>query len=242
MKYALVTGSSRGIGLEIAIGLLEKGYFVFFTYLNSKEELCRALIADSLKIYEGRCQLIKVDLASFEAVEDLHDNIVIKTNRIDIIVFNAGVTDRTPFPEILLQQWRMIQDIFVNIPVFILQKLDYMLSQSASVLFVGSLMGVLPHSTSLAYGVSKAAVHALVTNLMKFYSERAIRVNAIAPGFVDTEWQKSKPVELRQKIESKIALRRFADIEEIRDMALHIISNGYVNGSVIKIDGGYNFC
>jgi 3-oxoacyl-[acyl-carrier protein] reductase len=108
-----------------------------------------------------------------------------------------------------------------------------------SVTFTGSLMGIEPHSVSLAYGVSKSAVHALVKNLVKFLLPYDIRVNAVAPGFVDTDWQKTKPVEIRKSIESKIAVGRFCAPEEIAEVFLMLIENHYFNGEIVVVDGGY---
>jgi len=94
---------------------------------------------------------------------------------------------------------------------------------------------------SLAYGVTKAAVHALTQNLVKFLAPYNIRVNAVAPGFVDTEWQKNKPLEIRQSIESKIAMGRFCTPEEVAGIYKMLIENTYINGSIIVADGGYSY-
>ncbi len=102
-------------------------------------------------------------------------------------------------------------------------------------------MGVHPHAVSLSYGVSKAAVHALTKNLVKSLAPVGIRVNAVAPGFVDTDWQKGKPAEIRQSIESKIALGRFCTPEEIADVYKMVIENQYLNGEIITVDGGYSY-
>ena len=108
-------------------------------------------------------------------------------------------------------------------------------------MFTGSLLGDIPHATSLSYGVSKSAIHALVKNLVKFMAVKEIRVNGVAPGFIDTEWQKTKAPEIRKRIENKIALKKFGTPDNIRDLVLHIIDNEYINGTIIRIDGGYNF-
>jgi 3-oxoacyl-[acyl-carrier protein] reductase len=100
-------------------------------------------------------------------------------------------------------------------------------------------MSVFPHSVSLSYGITKSAVHALVKNLVKFLAPRGIRVNCVAPGFVDTEWQKEKPAEVRESITKKISLKRFAKPEEVASVYLFIINNQYLNGEIIAIDGGY---
>lgn len=102
-------------------------------------------------------------------------------------------------------------------------------------------MGVHPHGTSLAYGVSKAAVHALALNLVKCFEASGTTVNAIAPGFVETEWQATKPEQIRQNIYAKSAIKRFATTDEVADAVRFCINNAFVNGSVIEVSGGYSF-
>jgi Dehydrogenases with different specificities (related to short-chain alcohol dehydrogenases) len=102
-------------------------------------------------------------------------------------------------------------------------------------------MGIQPHSVSLAYGVTKASVHALVRNLVKFFTDKQIRVNAVAPGFVDTEWQKTKPAEIRENITRKVAAGRFCTPEELTDVYMMLIGNQYMNGEIVVCDGGYSY-
>jgi 3-oxoacyl-[acyl-carrier protein] reductase len=102
-------------------------------------------------------------------------------------------------------------------------------------------MGVYPHGTSLAYGVTKAAVHALALNLVKCFEGTDTTVNAIAPGFVETEWQATKPQHIRDNIYAKSAVKRFATPDEVADAVRFCINNGFVNGSVLEISGGYCF-
>lgn len=103
------------------------------------------------------------------------------------------------------------------------------------------MMGVLPHGTSLPYGVSKAAVHALAKNLVKEFEGTGTTVNAIAPGFVETEWQKNKPQNIRENIYGKTAIKRFAAVDEIANAVAFCLDNQFVNGSVIEVSGGYCF-
>ncbi|MCD7714042.1 MAG: SDR family oxidoreductase [Prevotella sp.] len=114
-------------------------------------------------------------------------------------------------------------------------------SGHSSIVLIGSMMAVYPHGTSLAYGVTKSAVHALAKNLVKCFEGKNVTVNAIAPGFVETEWQKDKPIEIRNNICNKTALKRFATVDEIADAVRFCIYNPYVNGSIIEVSGGYSY-
>jgi 3-oxoacyl-[acyl-carrier protein] reductase len=115
------------------------------------------------------------------------------------------------------------------------------LNVGGSITFTGSLMAMQPHAQSLAYGVSKAAVHALVKNLVKFFAEKQIRVNAVAPGFIESEWHNNKPAEIRNNIIQKLASERFGTPEEVSEVFVMLINNHYMNGEIVVCDGGYNY-
>jgi NAD(P)-dependent dehydrogenase (short-subunit alcohol dehydrogenase family) len=131
-------------------------------------------------------------------------------------------------------------DINVNIPFFLIQRLADSISDSGSILFISSAMSLKPHATSVPYGVSKAAVNMLAQTLGKDFAGRGIRVNAICPGFIDTDWQESKSDEQRARITNKIALGRFGKPSEIADVCYSLIENSYINGAVVPVDGGYD--
>lgn len=98
---------------------------------------------------------------------------------------------------------------------------------------------MVPHAISIPYGVSKSSLGMLAKYLVKVFADRKITVNVLAPGFVETPWQMHKEQEHRQRIEDKIAVGRFATVKEISSTCLHLIDNGYINGQVIVVDGGY---
>ena len=109
------------------------------------------------------------------------------------------------------------------------------------ILFTGSQMGVDPHAMVLAYGVTKSAVHALCKNLVKVFEGTGTTINTVVPGFVETPWQKEKPEDIKQNIYKKTAIHRFATIDEIVDAFRFCIDNPFVNGSLIEVNGGYNY-
>lgn len=238
MKYALITGSTKGIGLSIGKGLLDAGYYVFFNYPPNDNDFSEI----NKQIGKNKnYSLIEADVSDFSSIDNIYDEVLAKTKEIELIVFNAGITDRSSFQEISHDNWMKVQNISVNVPVFILQKLYHGLKNKSNVVFTGSMLGDIPHSLSLSYGVSKSAIHTLVRNLVKFMAKKEIRVNGVAPGFIDTQWQLSKAPEIRKRVENKIALKKFGSPENVRDLVLHIINNEYINGTIIRIDGGYNF-
>lgn len=237
-KRALVTGGTKGIGRSIAEMLMTEGYFVTVTYAH--DEVSAQKFQDSFADKACQFELIKADQSCKKDMRRLTSHL--KSQPVlDCLVLNTGITLRKGLTDFTDEDWERVVQVNVNAPVFLIRDLHDHLSQNARIVFIGSEMGVYPHGTSLAYGVTKSAVHALARNLVKFFEGTGTTVNAIAPGFVETEWQKDKPLEIRNNICKKTALGRFATTEEIADAVRFIIRNPYVNGSIIEVNGGYNY-
>lgn len=230
MKYAAVTGSTAGIGYAIAKRLIDEGYFVF---LNGRSY-------HDLDFPKERHRLIVADMSCENGVHAYVTEILKVTNSLDCLVLNAGATCRTLFSEMEYCEWMKVMDTNLNMPFLLVQELHKHIAEDANIVFISSVLGLKPHSVSLAYGVTKAAVNAMAQGLVKEFLSRRVRVNSICPGFVATEWQKEKPDWLREKIEKKIALKRFAEPYEIADVCMSIIHNTYINGAVLSVDGGYD--
>lgn len=240
MKYALVTGATKGIGYKIAVKMLEEGYFVFINYAHDDESA--NLLSKELKIkFQEKFSLLKADLSEPESIDLIVKELTKQTNRIDVLVLNAGITDYSNFADITWDAWMKVLNTNLNVPFFLIQNLSPYINVNGSIVVIGSVLGRIPHATSLAYGVTKAALQFLAKELVKIFAEKRVRVNAVCPGFTNTLWQETKTPERKKRIESKIALRRFAEPEEIADMCLAVIHNTYINGSIIDINGGYSF-
>ena len=238
--YALITGGTKGIGYSVAKCLGRMGYNLLLTYRTDTvgaQQSCAELQNE----FKVEATAIQADSTDREAIEIVSNHIINNNIRLDVVLFNAGITCRNSFEDTMLEDWERVFFANVHFPVFLLQRLIGTINNGGSVIFTGSLMGILPHAQSLPYGVTKAAVHALVTNLVKFLAPKRIRVNAVAPGFVNTGWQKNKPVEIRKNIEHKIALERFCEPDELAGIYQLLIENTYINGEIIIADGGYSY-
>ena len=238
MKRALVTGGTKGIGRSVAEMLMEEGYFVTVTY--ACDETAAKEFQDSFEDKASQFELLKADQSCKADMKWLTTHLK-SLPVLDCLVLNAGTTLRRGITDFADEEWERVMQVNVNAPVFLIRDLHGHLSPNARIVFIGSEMGVYPHGTSLAYGVTKSAVHALARNLVKFFEGTCTTVNAIAPGFVETEWQKNKPQEIRNNICKKTALGRFATTEEIADAVRFVIHNPFVNGSIIEVNGGYNY-
>jgi 3-oxoacyl-[acyl-carrier protein] reductase len=239
-KYALITGGTKGIGFAVAESIAQMGYNLILTYNSDSNTAAGSQSHLSMK-YGVEVSVLQAD-SSKRASIDIICEFVAKNNiTLDALIFNAGLTTRESFEEIQYEEWEKVFFANIHFPVFLLRRLLKNLSKGGSIIFTGSLMGIFPHAMSLSYGVTKSSVHALVKNLVKFLAPYEIRVNAVAPGFVDTEWQKNKPAEIRKSIENKIALQRFGSPEEIAEIYRLLIVNSYINGEIIVADGGYSY-
>lgn len=230
MKYAIVTGGTSGIGLGVAKMLLSKGYYVFASYVGDLN------ISDIKNFEPIFCnQSNRHDLYRFI------EHIKSKIDHLDCLICNAGMTVRKSFKEGSDADWDEMMEVAVTSHYILIREFFSIIPKNSRIIFTGSQMGLNPHATILAYGVTKAAVHALAKNLVKEFEGTEITVNAVVPGFVETPWQKEKPEEIKQNIYNKTAIHRFATIEEIVDGFRFCIDNPFVNGSLIEINGGYSY-
>ena len=230
MKYAIVTGGTSGIGLGVAKMLIEKGYYVFATYVGPD-------FSGKLANFEA----IKTDQTSREEVYQFIKYVKSRCNHLDCLVCNAGMTIRKSFTDTLDTDWDNMMEVAVNSHYIMIREFYPIIPTESRILFTGSQMGLMPHAMVLSYGVTKAAIHALAKNLVKEFEGTGTTINAIVPGFVETPWQKEKPEEIKQNIYRKTAIHRFASVDEIVNAYRFCIDNPFVNGSLIEVNGGYNY-
>ncbi|MGN1262633.1 MAG: SDR family NAD(P)-dependent oxidoreductase [Prevotella sp.] len=237
MKTAVVTGGSKGIGLGVASMLVGKGYRVIASYAHDD-----AAAQEAARRLGGNIIFCKADHSARSETYDFAQFVRQQApDGIDCIICNAGTTVRKSFSETTDDDWDRMMEVAVNGHVILLRELFDIINDGSRIIFTGSAMGCHPHATVLGYGVTKGAVHALVKNLVKVFESKKTTVNAVAPGFVDTEWQKDKPEEIRRNICNKTAIHRFASIDETVSAYAFCLDNAYVNGSVIEIHGGYSY-
>lgn len=238
MNIVLVTGGTKGIGKAIVLKYLHQGCYAIITY-SSDDETAELFQRELDVNYKDKYEIIKADLSKIEEVKIMCNIIRCKYRKIDYLILNAGATNRNSFSDMTIDEWNYVINVNLTMPFFIVQSLVDCIIKGGSILFIGAVMGIYPHAISIPYAVSKAGVHMLSRQLVKHLAPYKITVNTIAPEFVDTPWQKSKPLEQRIRIENKIALKRFALPEEIAQLCWDISQNAYINGSLLEIDGGY---
>ena len=242
-KVTVITGGTSGIGRGIAEKILAESAAedrVFVTY-GHNEDKAQAFL-ENLPL-EKRSQVImmKADMSSYEDMLAFVSELKDQADHIDWLVSNAGVSTYAKYEDYTFEEWTRIVNTNLSVPVFMVKELRPMMSEGGSILFTGSYAGQQAYSSSLVYGVTKAAIHFLAKSLVKEFEPKGITVNAIAPGFIETPWHSARTQESYDRINKKIALHRFGTVEEVADMAFAVLGNGYMNGSVVDIHGGYDF-
>ena len=238
-KVAIVTGGTKGIGKEIVKTLLRSGYYVFTNYAN--DDYSAQVAKSEFQTISPQVEVIKSNQSNRHEFKQFIDYIISKTSIINVIVCNAGKTTRTRLFNIKDEDWDMVMEICVNSHLHLIRDTYKHIVPNSRIIFIGSLLGIYPHSMSIAYGVAKSAIHAFAKNLVKEFEGTGTTVNVIAPGFVDTEWQSTKPQHIKDSIISKTAIKRFATTEEIATCVDFILGNDFINGCILDINGGYSY-
>lgn len=236
---ALITGSTKGIGKNLGINLLYKDYFVYF---NGHTQESTKLLEQ--KLYNEKlnnCNIICEDLSTLEGNLELANYIKAQDIYLDVLVLNLGITNRTPYSELSYNEWKEVMDVNLNFPFFLIQALENHINDNGRIIFISSISGIIPDSISIPYGVSKAGINMLVPYLAKEseFVDRKITVNAIAPGYISTSWHQNKSNEQMERIANKCLANRFGMPIEVSSVVMMIIDNSFVNGQVIRVDGGF---
>ena len=241
-KVVLVTGSSRGIGKATIIAFANRGYNVVINY-NKDESRAKKLHNYILSNYKVKALCIQADVSNEENCEYLINQTIKELGRIDVLVNNAGVVIDKPIEERTVEEFKQTMNTNLVGP-FVLSKLasKYMLeNESGKIINITSTNAINAFSPeAIDYDCSKAG---LITLTKDFAVQLApfVNVNAIAPGWVDTEMNAELPKEFIEEETNKIWLKRFAKPEEIAKVIAFLASNdaSFITGEVIKVDGGY---
>jgi 3-oxoacyl-[acyl-carrier protein] reductase len=246
-KTALVTGASRGIGRATATALAEAGAHVLVHYGRSKQE-AQSLVAE-IQTKGGRADAISADLGTPAGASLLATEVrAIVRDRLDVLVLNAGISKSASLADHAVEDFDNLFATNVRGPFFLVQQLLPVLGEGSSVVAISSVVartvvgkpGV-ENPSILAYASSKGALEILVKNWAAILGPSGIRVNAVAPGVIDTDMSSfTKTEEGREAALGMQALKRIGKPEDVADVVAFIASDGarWITGASIPVDGG----
>ena len=241
-KIALITGAGRGIGRAIAIALAKEGAEVVINY-NGSEERAKE-VKQTIEENGGKASIYKCNVSDFVACEAMIQDIVKEYGHLDILVNNAGITK----DGLIMKMKEEDFDSVLNVNLkgtfnTIRHSARQMLKQrSGKIINISSVSGILGNVGQANYAASKAGVIGLTKTMARELGSRGITVNAIAPGFVETEMTGVLSEEIRENACKQIILGRFGKPEDIANTAVFLASDkaDYITGQVISVDGGMN--
>ena len=240
-KVVLITGGSSGIGKETVYKFAKNGYDVIFTY-NKSKETSKTIEKDIKSSYNVNIYSIKCDISMENDVKSLANFVKDKTNKIDVLVNNAGIAIDNLFEEKTVEEFKKVIDTNLIGTFSVIKYLGNLINDGGSIINISSTNALDSYYLeSLAYAASKIGIISLTHNLAKYYAPK-IRVNCICPGWVDTLMNKDLSKEQKDSENKKILLNRFAKPSEIANVIYFIASDegSYINDAIIKVDGGRN--
>lgn len=235
-KLALVTGASRGIGKACAIELAKAGYDIAVNYAGNVEAANKTV--EELKALGVNAEAFKFDVSSQEAAAKGVEEVLAKFGRIDVLVNNAGITRDGLFMRMSAENWDAVINTNLSSAFYVSQPVVkvMMKQRSGAIVNMSSVVGVSGNAGQANYSAAKAGLIGLTKTLAKELGSRGIRVNAITPGFINTDMTKDLDT---SKFTDFIPLKRLGEPEDIAKAVKFLaVDADYVTGQVLEVDGG----
>ncbi len=239
-KVALVTGSSRGIGRATAMALASQGARVFVNYRTNREEAEK--VVAQVVAAGGAAEVVGFDVTDSGAVEGAVADIVKRTQRLDIVVANAGIAKDGLLMRAKDEDLQAMLDVNVRGAMALARSAikPMLRARRGRIVFVSSVVGEMGNAGQTAYAASKVAMLGMMKSLSRELGSRGITVNAVTPGLIDTDMTSGIGEEMRGKIVGQIPLGRFGRPEDVASAVVYLCSDeaGYVTGHALRVNGG----
>ena len=239
-KCALITGATRGIGKQIAITLAKQGYNIALNYRKENEELENT----KKEIEEIGVQVLAVkgDVSNFEDCENFVKQVIERFGKIDVLVNNAGITKDMLLMRMKKEEFEQVIDTNL-VGTFNVTKnvVPYMMkARSGRIINISSVVGISGNAGQTNYSASKAGIIGFTKSLAKEIASRNILVNAVAPGFIETNMTDILKDDVKQEIAKNIPLKRMGTAQDVANVVKFLASDdsSYITGQVINVDGG----
>ncbi|NLM04400.1 MAG: 3-oxoacyl-[acyl-carrier-protein] reductase [Clostridiales bacterium] len=239
-KNAIVTGGSRGIGKAIALELAANGANVIINYSSNKEMADKAV--EEIKAFGVKAMAIQCDISNSDSVNKMIGLVEEEFEAIDILVNNAGITKDNLLMKMKEEEWQQVMDVNLK-GTFLMTKAvirNMIRQKQGKIINISSVVGVTGNIGQTNYSASKAGVIGFTKSLAKEVSGKGIMVNAIAPGFIETDMTEVLREDIKEKILNNIPLKKFGKPKDVANLVVFLSSDksNYITGQVIHIDGG----
>lgn len=239
-KIALVTGASRGIGREIACSLAKEGAFVIVNY-NGSKEAAEKVVAD-IKEAGGDAASAKCNVSDFKETGAFLSDCIKQYGRIDILVNNAGITKDNLLMKMSEEEFDQVLEINLKGTFHCIKYVSRQMikQKSGKIINIASVVGIHGNAGQANYCASKAGVIGLTKATAKELASRGITVNAVAPGFINTEMTAVLSESVQEKAMEQIPLKRFGEASDVANLVCFLASEkaNYITGQVLSVDGG----
>ncbi len=240
-RVAVITGGSRGIGRSVALKFAEEKADIVLVHYDPDESAAQETL-ELLKAKNVRAESHKVDVSSFAEVEQLFAQIIDKYGRVDVLVNNAGITRDTLLMRMEEKDW----DAVINVNLKSVFNCTHAIirpmikQRSGWIVNISSVVGQIGNIGQANYSASKAGIMGFTKTIAREVAARGIRVNAVAPGFIETDMTASLPEKVREKFLEQIPLGRMGKPEEVAEVVYWLCSetSSYLTGQVIHVNGG----
>ena len=236
-KVALITGGSRGIGRAIALRLAREGYDIVINYAGNTEAANKTV--EDVKALNVKCEAYKFDVSNSQEVEKNLTEIIEKYGRIDVLVNNAGITRDDLFLRMGEDKWLDVINTNLNSAYYVTKPVVKLMMKQrfGSIVNTTSVVGVYGNAGQANYSSAKAGLIGFTKSLAKELGSRNIRVNAVAPGFIETDM--TKDLTMKDEMLKAISLKRLGTADDVAQVVKFLALDAqYVTGQVIEVDGG----
>ena len=239
-KVAMITGATRGIGKQIALTLANEGYNIVLNYRTENDELKQ--LKNEIESKNVKCLAVQGDVTNFEDCKQMIESAIKEFGKIDVLVNNAGITKDMLLARMKEEDFKQVIDVNL-VGTFNMTKnvISYMMkARSGRIINISSVVGIAGNAGQTNYSASKAGIIGFTKSLAKEVASRNILVNAVAPGFIETNMTDVLKQEVKDEIAKNIPLKRMGTPQDVANVVKFLASedSSYITGQVISVDGG----
>ena len=239
-NVAMITGATRGIGKQIALTLANEGYNIVLNYRTENDELKQ--LKNEIESKNVKCLAVQGDVTNFEDCKQMIESAIKEFGKIDVLVNNAGITKDMLLARMKEEDFKQVIDVNL-VGTFNMTKnvISYMMkARNGKIINISSVVGIAGNAGQTNYSASKAGIIGFTKSLAKEVASRNILVNAVAPGFIETNMTDVLKQEVKDEISKNITLKRMGTPQDVANVVKFLASedSSYITGQVISVDGG----